>query len=71
MAILFKTSKIKNMTLKNRFVRSATWNGMADKEGFSTKAIDTLLRERTRGELGLIISGHAYCDSRSKDRINP
>ena len=60
MAILFETSKIKNMTLKNRFVRSATWNGMAGKEGFSTKAIDELKRELARGELGLVISGHAY-----------
>ena len=60
MAQLFEISKIKNMTLKNRFVRSATWNGMADKEGYSTKAIDALLAELARGEVGLIISGHAY-----------
>ncbi len=60
MAILFETSKIKNMTLKNRFVRSATWNGMADKEGFSTIEIDALLKELVCGEVGLVISGHAY-----------
>jgi len=60
MAQLFETSKIKNMMIKNRFVRSATWNGMADKEGCSTKAIDALLAELARGEVGLIISGHAY-----------
>lgn len=60
MATLFETSKIKNLTLKNRFVRSATWNGMADREGFSTGEIDTLLKELACGELGLIISGHAY-----------
>jgi len=48
------------MTLANRFVRSATWNGMADKEGFSTKEIDALLVELARGKVGLIISGHAY-----------
>ncbi len=60
MAKLFETSKIKNMTLKNRSVRSATWNGMADKEGYSTRAIDALLAELAHGEVGLIISGHAY-----------
>jgi 2,4-dienoyl-CoA reductase-like NADH-dependent reductase (Old Yellow Enzyme family) len=46
--------------MANRFVRSATWNGMADKEGFSTREIDALLVELARGKVGLIISGHAY-----------
>ncbi len=46
--------------MENRFVRSATWNGMADKEGFSTKEIAALLVELARGKVGLIISGHAY-----------
>ena len=60
MAKLFETSKIKNMTIKNRSVRSATWDGMAEIKGYSTEAIDTLSTELARGEVGLLISGHAY-----------
>jgi 2,4-dienoyl-CoA reductase-like NADH-dependent reductase (Old Yellow Enzyme family) len=48
------------MTVANRFVRSATWDGMADKEGFPTKEIDALLVELARGKVGIIISGHTY-----------
>ncbi len=57
---LYDRTNIGNLVLKNRFVRSATWNGMADREGFSTKEIDALLLELVRGGVGLIITGHAY-----------
>jgi 2,4-dienoyl-CoA reductase-like NADH-dependent reductase (Old Yellow Enzyme family) len=60
MATLFETNKIKNITLKNRSVRSATWDGMAEEDGFSTREIEALLRQLARCEVGLIISGHAY-----------
>ncbi len=60
MATLFETNNIKNLTLKNRSVRSATWNGMAERDGSSTRKIDALMRDLARGEVGLIISGHAY-----------
>ncbi len=34
MSILFQTSDINGMTLPNRFIRSATWEGMAaEREG--------------------------------------
>lgn len=57
---LYDRTNIGNLVLKNRFVRSATWNGMADREGFSTKEIDVLLLGLVRGGVGLIITGHAY-----------
>ena len=60
---LYEKTNIGNLVLKNRFVRSATWNGMANKEGFSTKAIDNLLLGLVRGGVGLIITGHAYINS--------
>lgn len=60
MVTLFETNRIKNLMLKNRSVRSATWDGMAEIDGSSTRRIDSLMRDLALGEVGLIISGHAY-----------
>jgi 2,4-dienoyl-CoA reductase-like NADH-dependent reductase (Old Yellow Enzyme family) len=48
------------MTLANRFVRSATWEGLATAEGFVTEGLAKLLVDLARGNVGLIITGHAY-----------
>jgi 2,4-dienoyl-CoA reductase-like NADH-dependent reductase (Old Yellow Enzyme family) len=51
MAVLFEETRINGMALANRFVRSATWEGMAGDDGMVALA---------RGGVGLIISSHAY-----------
>ncbi len=57
---LFESSTINGMTLANRFVRSATWEGMATEDGRVTpKLTDTMVALATGG-VGLIISGHTY-----------
>jgi 2,4-dienoyl-CoA reductase-like NADH-dependent reductase (Old Yellow Enzyme family) len=57
---LFESSEINGMKLANRFVRSATWEGMAAPDGSVTpKLIDTMAA-LARGGVGLIISGHTY-----------
>ena len=57
---LFESTTINGMTLANRFVRSATWEGMATEDGRVTpKLIDTMVA-LAAGGIGLIISGHAY-----------
>ncbi len=57
---LFETNWIKGVELSNRFVRSATWEGMATPEGTVTpKLIETMVG-LARGGVGLIITGHAY-----------
>lgn len=59
-SLLFEASTINGMTLANRFVRSATWEGMATEDGRVTpKLIDTMVALATGG-VGLIISGHTY-----------
>jgi len=60
MSKLFESSKINGMTLANRFVRSATWEGMAADDGAVTpKLIETMVN-LANGGVGLIISSHAY-----------
>ncbi len=59
-SLLFESSTINGMNLANRFVRSATWEGMATQDGRVThKLTDTMVALATGG-VGLIISGHAY-----------
>jgi 2,4-dienoyl-CoA reductase-like NADH-dependent reductase (Old Yellow Enzyme family) len=48
------------MTLPNRFVRSATWEGLATEDGSVTPELIEVQRQLARGAVGLIISGHAY-----------
>jgi 2,4-dienoyl-CoA reductase-like NADH-dependent reductase (Old Yellow Enzyme family) len=60
MSKLFEITEISGMTLKNRFVRSATWTGMAENDGTCTTNLVTLIGELAAGGVGLIITGHAY-----------
>ncbi|MDZ4164102.1 MAG: NADH:flavin oxidoreductase [Smithellaceae bacterium] len=58
--MLFEPSEINEMHLVNRFVRSATWEGMATDEGEVTPALIKTMEDLARGGVGLIITGHAY-----------
>ncbi len=62
MGKLFESTVINNMTLANRFVRSATWEGLASSEGYATERLAKLWVELAQGKVGLIITGHAYVD---------
>jgi 2,4-dienoyl-CoA reductase-like NADH-dependent reductase (Old Yellow Enzyme family) len=57
---LFECSSINDMSLANRFVRSATWEGLADQDGTVTPSLIEMMVELAKGEVGLIISGHAF-----------
>lgn len=58
--MLFESTQMKTMTLANRFVRSATWEGMAGSDGSMTPALKKTMVDLAEGGVGLIISGHAY-----------
>ncbi len=60
MGALFEKSEINGMVLSNRFVRSATWEGMATDEGACTSQLIDLMSDLSAGEVGLIITGHTY-----------
>lgn len=57
---LLKPVAIGKLELKNRVVRSATWDGMAAPDGAVTGESVALFRELARGGIGLIITGHAF-----------
>ena len=48
------------MVLENRAVRSATWEGLADKDGGVTPSLIDRMVALARGGVGLIITGHAF-----------
>jgi 2,4-dienoyl-CoA reductase-like NADH-dependent reductase (Old Yellow Enzyme family) len=60
MSALFEKTTLKGMELKNRFVRSATWEGLAEEDGTCTPRLENLVADLARGEVGLIISSHAF-----------
>ena len=57
---LFDQTRIGRVTLGNRFVRSATWEGMCDQDGQVTPRLIDCYRALARGGTGLIISGYSY-----------
>jgi 2,4-dienoyl-CoA reductase-like NADH-dependent reductase (Old Yellow Enzyme family) len=61
--ILFTPIQIGSVTVPNRFVRSATHEFMAEKDGRTTERHVSLFRKLAEGEVGLIITGHAYVNS--------
>ncbi len=72
MAELFDRTKIKGLELKNRLVRSATNEEMADRDGFPTERLFALYERLAKGGVGLIITGLAAVsvDGRASPRMN-
>jgi len=59
-SILFTPIRIGRTEISNRFVRSATHEYMAGEDGTVTERQVGLFRRLAEGEVGLIITGHAY-----------
>ncbi len=57
---LFTPTRIKNLALPNRFIRSATWEGLAAENGDCTPELVDFMADLAGGNAGLIITGHAY-----------
>jgi 2,4-dienoyl-CoA reductase-like NADH-dependent reductase (Old Yellow Enzyme family) len=60
MKTLFDTTTINGMELRNRFVRSATWEGMCDEHGRPSPKLAECYRLLARGNVGLIITGYTF-----------
>ncbi len=60
MRSLFESSTINGMVMKNRFVRAATWEGLADEEGGVTPKLAGMMSALAEGGVGLIITSHCF-----------
>src|SRR4030042_1079108 len=60
MSVLFDSAEIRGMALRNRFVRSATYDGCAEKNGHVSQRQLELYEDLARGGVGLIITGITY-----------
>jgi 2,4-dienoyl-CoA reductase-like NADH-dependent reductase (Old Yellow Enzyme family) len=57
---LFDKTNIKNLEMKNRFIRSATWMDMAEEDGHLNEEIINMYEEVAKGGVGLIITGYTF-----------
>jgi 2,4-dienoyl-CoA reductase-like NADH-dependent reductase (Old Yellow Enzyme family) len=60
MSPVFEATTINGMTMRNRMVRSATWEGMCEQDGRPTEKLINCYRDLAQGGVGLIISGFAF-----------
>lgn len=57
---LFKPTRLGGMKLKNRFIRSATYDGLADDRGHMTADLFKVYEDLAKGGVGTIITGLTY-----------
>lgn len=57
---IFQTLKLGNVTVKNRIVRSATWEKLSNNEGGVTDKLYDLYQNLAKGGVGTIITGCTY-----------
>ncbi len=59
MKTLFEETKLGNINIKNRFVRSATWENMTTEDSHITDRLYKIYENLAANEIGLIITGYA------------
>ena len=68
MSELFQNATIGKMEPRNRFVRAATWEGMAGESGEVTEPLIEIYRELAKGGVGLILTGYTYVSKTGKGK---
>jgi 2,4-dienoyl-CoA reductase-like NADH-dependent reductase (Old Yellow Enzyme family) len=63
---LFESSVINSLELRNRFVRSATWEGLARPDGSCTPGVIDAMTALARGGVGMIITSHTFVSPEGK-----
>jgi len=60
MKTLFDQTSLSGIKMKNRFIRSATWEGMADDKGHMTDKLFKVYENLARGGAALLITSYAF-----------
>jgi 2,4-dienoyl-CoA reductase-like NADH-dependent reductase (Old Yellow Enzyme family) len=58
MSKIFETTFLGSMALRNRTVRSATWEGLADRDGLVQPELVEMMAELARNSVGMVIPGY-------------
>jgi 2,4-dienoyl-CoA reductase-like NADH-dependent reductase (Old Yellow Enzyme family) len=66
---VFEKATLAGIQLKNRIIRSATHEGMADEKGFPTENLKKLYIRLAKGEVGAIITGYAAIQADGKSSL--
>mgnify|MGYP001827759171 CR=1 FL=1 len=69
MAAIFEATNLSGLELRNRLVRSATWEGLADESGRVTPQLTRIYEELAEGKVGLIISSYLYIQAVGKQAV--
>lgn len=69
MKMIFEQTQIGTLTVKNRLVRSAMWENMADSKGQLTQELFDLYQGLAKGGAGLLITGYAFVTA--EEQPNP
>lgn len=67
---LFEYTTIKNMKLKNRFFKGATWEALADDKGHMNEELYTMYEEFAKGGVGTIIASYSYVTENEQPNPN-
>ena len=65
----FDSITIEGINIRNRFVRSATWDSTATDNGEVTDASVKMVENVARGGVGLIVTGYAYVSDHGQAAI--
>lgn len=60
MKSLWDKTNIGNMEMKNRFLRGALWEDLADEKGHMTSELSSIYEELAKGGVGTIITGYSF-----------
>lgn len=69
MKSMYDKTNLAGMKLKNRFIRSATYEGFASESGHLTEKLMEIYENLSKGGVGTIITGLTYVSD--KENANP
>ena len=70
-SILFQSANLKGVEVKNRFIRSATVEGMATSDGSPSSDLQKLYVTLAEGEVGLIVTAATLVEASAYKKSIP